>query len=1062
MHRTLLALAALLLAVKGVAAVTYPAKTARTLHSPAQVALARQLAARPDGARVLQAVRAAADKWADWSDQDLAALVTPPSVPRAFNISFQGCPVHGREAFATGNYSFKIDLRRPFKVVCPVGGEEYPSNDFAAYLATGLKDKSLLIGPYADDGWGWRKEGEDKKYWFVAYYNHWAYLNHIIPGALNLSRAYLLTGEPRYAHQAIILLDRIADVYPGMDHNKQSRYATEFVSSYAGKIVNLIWETGVGTNLCEAYDNVWDAVDADTAAQRLLGKTGPQIRANIEQHLVAEVIEGVYNGRIRGNFGMHQETLLTAGLVAQDGREQEIARYLLDNEGGNLAIEGYRYALANYFTREGISNRETAPGYCGIWRDKLAAVAGPLAQFGFDLSAGDRLRDILAVPERMIMLGSITPSIGDSGAVQNGAVHTPAPLARLGWREYGDPVFARSLQAQGAAQAAYTTYQDLFEPPTPPLPAAGVSDGSPAPPLPKGEGKGEGLLVSRLATDLMDGYGLAMLRSPKRPVEWTLFYGPSPQHGHYDKLNIDCYAFGQKLLPDLGYPQFAADDPEPPGWTRHNVSHNTVMINARRQESVAAGRVRAFAATPTVQAVEIDAPVAYQSAAKVYRRLLVAVDSGDCSYALDVFRVIGGRQHDYILHGPAGELAVSGLDFPEPAPGTLAGPTVPYAFFYDDDRFAKQGQKSGYHSYQGSGFAFLLAPQRAEADSPWSADWRLASPAGSHLRLTWLPQGKQEQILCDGKPPFNPSNPPVLKYALSRRVGSRRPLASTFVSLVEPYQGQPGVLQAASLTQGAGEAPVAVEVKTAGGCDLIVARGEGKAWQGKDMGCTAHLGILSLDNEGRFVRAVLVGAGEIHRGGWRVEAPAEALQGTVAEVSGDRRQVVVTPAAGSKVDPAALAGSTVRFVNARRTACFKIAAARLVRGRLTLTLAEPPELGLIKVRAAKGTEILAKTYLPQRDVRRYDGATVTDAKGRPLCRIVSVTADDDDVNHLQVEPLHPGGPLQLPTPGQDARLLELGPGDQAEVQAVVHVELTKDGTYRTDANTPATLSGPGL
>jgi hypothetical protein len=266
----------------------------RALHTDEEIARARRRIAGDPAARdLLDSILITADEWVARDDDWLAGIITPASVPRAFNVHHEGCPAHGREIFKFGNYSYLFSLDRPFKIVCPVGGEEYPSNDFAAYLATGMTDCSLLTGEYADDGWGWRRPGDEKKWWFVAYYNHWAWMSKIIPGILALSRAYLLTGRTEYAHKTALLLHRVADVYPTMDHNTQSRYATEFVPTYQGRIVNCIWECGVGTNFAEAYDNIKDAWHALSELEGYLGKSGGEIREHIECNLLDEVIDGV-------------------------------------------------------------------------------------------------------------------------------------------------------------------------------------------------------------------------------------------------------------------------------------------------------------------------------------------------------------------------------------------------------------------------------------------------------------------------------------------------------------------------------------------------------------------------------------------------------------------------------------------------------------------------------------------------------------------------------------------------------------------------------------------------
>ena len=54
--------------------------------------------------------------------------------------------------------------------------------------------------------------------------------------------AYLLTGDVRYAHKAAVILHRVAEVYPNMDHETQSRYGEIYAVTdhqrYTGKVVN--------------------------------------------------------------------------------------------------------------------------------------------------------------------------------------------------------------------------------------------------------------------------------------------------------------------------------------------------------------------------------------------------------------------------------------------------------------------------------------------------------------------------------------------------------------------------------------------------------------------------------------------------------------------------------------------------------------------------------------------------------------------------------------------------------------------------------------------------------
>ncbi len=133
-------------------------KHSRSLTTDAELGqIRRNIEQYPKAKEIADKVIKAADEWVARSDQYIWDFIPTPDVPRAFNSSFEGCPVHGMEYFKHGNYSWIMDpFGNPWKIKCPVGGEEYPSNDFTAYYKT--KDKSLLTGDYPDDGWGWRKE----------------------------------------------------------------------------------------------------------------------------------------------------------------------------------------------------------------------------------------------------------------------------------------------------------------------------------------------------------------------------------------------------------------------------------------------------------------------------------------------------------------------------------------------------------------------------------------------------------------------------------------------------------------------------------------------------------------------------------------------------------------------------------------------------------------------------------------------------------------------------------------------------------------------------------------
>jgi len=119
-------------------------KQGRTYYTEQKVEHMRAQIAQQEWAR--QAARSAEDavQWVvGMSDQELWDFVPPPEQARALNVCFGvGCPVHGAEVFRRGgHYPWIMSRDKPFKVKCPVGGEEYPSNDFKGWNLEGARGK---------------------------------------------------------------------------------------------------------------------------------------------------------------------------------------------------------------------------------------------------------------------------------------------------------------------------------------------------------------------------------------------------------------------------------------------------------------------------------------------------------------------------------------------------------------------------------------------------------------------------------------------------------------------------------------------------------------------------------------------------------------------------------------------------------------------------------------------------------------------------------------------------------------------------------------------------------
>ena len=158
---------------------------------------------------------------------------------------------------------------------------------------------------------------------------------------------------------------------------------------------------------------------------------------------------------------------------------------------------------------------------------------------------------------------------------------------------------------------------------------------------------------------LLGGAGVARLavgqRSDALDLELTGLGDLGTQH--YNRLALRLSISGSPVLGDL-------DDlsASPSGWERSTASHNTVVIDGLNQretplkasEPAPGADILFFAADPDFQVSTFTDRHAYPHSASRYRQTVIAAAGTSTRYAVSVFEVQGGLQHDQIFHAPAG------------------------------------------------------------------------------------------------------------------------------------------------------------------------------------------------------------------------------------------------------------------------------------------------------------------------------------------------------------------------------------------------------------------------
>ena len=937
------------------------AKTGAVLYTPEEMINARRNAERYGWAKAeLEAVLEACRPWMTRSDDEIWRLVPGQSIFRGAHVNAElGCPSCGREIYNRfGNYPWKISLDRLWKLECPVCGEVFPKNDFAAFHESGLgpggvfyrerADESLLFNSEhpdpddplhrygVDDGYGWVDE-EGNRWFFVPYYSHWCIWTELPNAALALGKTYLYTGDAVYAHKGAVLLDRIADVYPEMDLTPctELKLDNSHGGTGRGRIKGCIWENGLAETLSQAYDMIYEGMEGDEALIRFLSEKAKawglkndrssvdRIRGNIETNLLREFIKSCRDRRIRGNEGMTQTAIATAAAVLDDPEETPKALDWLFESGTSYEGGGRIPAtLIGQVDRDGVGN-EAAPGYCFIWMNLFRRCARVLEHCrkhrDYDLHRDfPRLRRMYGAPYRLTALDRYTPHIGDAGKTGDpGTTGVDLDGALEGFRRFGDPYFA---------QLAYKLNGDRVE-----GLHTSIFDAKP-----EAIQKEIRAIIDRegplaLGSANLNGYGLAAFRSGRgtsRRAAW-LYYGRNGGHGHRDRLNVGLYYRGMDVLPDLGYPEYANSRwPKRAGWTKNTISHNTVMVNQRQQKTNWVGHGELWATSQGVGVIEVRSPEVYPEV-RDYRRTLAMVDVSETeSYLVDVFRVDGGEDHVLSFHAGEGEVVTEGLDLTSQEKGTYAGPDIPFGTHYD-------GPPDG--RYEGSGFAYLYDVSRAADPMPgWSADWTLTDTWGTqigdvpvHVRYRSL-SPVDDIALAWGDPPRNkPGNPRRLRYVLQHNRGEDR--RSLFVSVIEPYSGdQPNLSEAERIDLGLSphdQTAAAVWVKTHDGrTDLLLSSdNSGRMFDlGDGVQAAGRFVLVSLKRD-RPSSIFVVGGIRVDVPGGMLTVNRRAYTGTVKDMHREETGPAWIDADGDLPRGDRLRGAQIRIHNdGVRDACYTV------------------------------------------------------------------------------------------------------------------------------------------
>ena len=420
-----------------------------------------------------------------------------------------------------------------------------------------------------------------------------------------LGELYQSTGDPDYARCAVLILDAFARYYPGFIVSEDRAFVQKgFALEPPYPIHGGKWGRWHPDEMPSDLVFAYDAVHSSGELERLSQETGVDIRARIEEDLFRAVIhhESHYlptydnmSPRICLGYAVIGRVLRDPDLVHEAVRRSRglfELRFFLDGTWCEGSLGYHRAAVQRGMGRvfDALRGHSDPPGYV-------------------DQTDGARFDDL--------DLERVVPNVSRAKQLLEACRYPDGRLFPI--------------------HDCNCSYDDVVVP-------------------------------HRSTSALLTASGHAWLGGGEgeNQIQVHLHFSGGYGHEHADNLSLALFAKGHELLSDVGYTHTRGR-----GWATSTLCHNTVLIDEEEQftrnerpkwkdrrafvDRPADGRVTAFeTGHAAVQWMAASAERAYPGRARVYERTVFLVDAGEPDpYAVDLFRVVGGAQHDWVTHGNA-------------------------------------------------------------------------------------------------------------------------------------------------------------------------------------------------------------------------------------------------------------------------------------------------------------------------------------------------------------------------------------------------------------------------
>ena len=562
--------------------------------------------------------------------------------------------------------------------------------------------------------------------------------HHVIgrdcPGKVaDLARIYHESGDEEAGWDGAVLLCAVAEKYPGLDHYFQGFDQARDLrwGQMVGKSVYSGWAGGDLMRLATSYDRLFDYIRdnqslADYVHTRIDWiRTPHDVITYLDTHVLQHGMDCLKRRIIRSD-----EAAALIPLV--QGINDVSRRMLTDNGGlfdkvhiGMAHVGGIDDQAFTAYSRGGVRYI----GSTGYVSPRLKEIADILTQY---VRAGGDPRFNLNDPGQY-------PQLRESFYTKNG------------------------LYAAGGFPIIVGDSMDLTR---------GREADRPA-----------------YSSRVLEGFGEVVLEAgqeaanPRVKRAVAIHTGIGRGHAHQDTLNLEIFAHGCRLAPDLGG-RHAGKNASSPNM-RRNRMHNVVWIDDEEfcntfsgSTTSGTGWTTSFSPREGVQYTANSARATSHPQVTLYHRATAMIDGqirNDAAdvYIFDVFRVRGGKRHVYCFHGAYGRKVTSNIDL-RPAASAIAKEILRSR--PEDSLF--EGRTSDPFVITWPMRADLQA--RYQGEKHYTPDWPVA------LTLTLLGHENEGVYIGNARSEVYPVDMPYLHVLREKATGG---LTSVYPAVMECHAG---------------------------------------------------------------------------------------------------------------------------------------------------------------------------------------------------------------------------------------------------------------------------------